>query len=144
MKGHVQTFVLTRNAWTEGIDPVSVTSSFVISDITCKRNFAHCFKTQKEFYAPIHCSCTAKRKKSIDRDLYILKLSLQVFERRKSFPKQIDYTEYFIHRAILNLTNKTTRWLLTKYSQTLRSSLNIELISLFLPSRCVIFAKIET
>ena len=28
MKGHVQTFVLTRNAWTEGIDPVSVTSSF--------------------------------------------------------------------------------------------------------------------
>ena len=67
MKGHVQTFVLTRNAWTEGIDPVSVTSSFfVIPDITCKQDFAHCFKTQKEFYAPIHCSGRAKRKKSIE------------------------------------------------------------------------------
>ena len=24
-----------------------------------------------------------------------------MFERRKSFPKQIEYTEYFIHRAML-------------------------------------------
>ena len=53
MKGHVQTFVLTRNAWTEGIDPV-----------TCKQDFAHCFKTQKESATPQFIVQVEQREKS--------------------------------------------------------------------------------